>query len=84
MSIHSCPHTHTPPLLIFKKLNAVSHASEFLVFIVWAHILLMRMEHRLGLTCFKAKILRLSSLRAVCFGIRRAAAWSLYIQELAR
>lgn len=36
------------------------------------------MEHRLGLICFKAKILRLSSLRAVCFGMWRAAAWSLH------
>lgn len=69
MNVHSRPPHNTPPLLFFKKLNAASHASEFLVFIFWAHILLMRMEHKLGLTCFKVKILRLSSLRAVCFGV---------------
>lgn len=42
------------------------------------------MEHRLGLTCFNAKILRLCSLKAVCFGMWRTPAWSLCIQELAR
>lgn len=65
-------------------LNAASHASEFQFFIFQAHSLSIRMKHRLGLPCFKAKILRISSPRAVCFGVGRRAAWSLYLRELSR
>lgn len=45
--------------------------SEFQFFIFQAHSLSTRMKHRLGLPCFKAKILRISSPSAVCFGVGR-------------
>lgn len=72
----------TPPLLFLKMPNAASHASGFQVFIFQAHSLSIRMKRRPGLPCFKAKILRISSPRAVCFGVWRPAAWSLYLREL--
>lgn len=68
-----CP--KLPPLLFLKMPNAASHASRFQVFIFQAHSLSIRMKCRPGLPCFKAKILRISSPRAVCFGVWRPAAW---------
>lgn len=62
------PPTPALLLLFLKMPNPASHASEFQFFILWAHIPSVRREHRLDLTCFKANVLRISSLRAVCFG----------------
>lgn len=41
-----------------------------------SYIILIKMEHRMVITCLRAKKLKVSSIRIMCFGIWIAAAWN--------